>query len=63
MSILNILGWALDMDYLNSSALDAALQQPFEGDERESWLYFSLSFGIQFLKNIYLFILKQFKTY
>jgi len=44
MSILNILGWALDMDYLNSSALDAALQQPFEGDERESWLYFSLSF-------------------
>ena len=43
MNILNILGWALDMDYLNSSSLDAALQQPFEGAERESWLYFSLS--------------------
>lgn len=57
MSVLNILGWALDMDYLNSSSLDATLQQPFEGDERESWLYFS--FGIQFKKkNIYLFILK-----
>ena len=52
MSVLNILGWALDMDYLNSSSLDATLQQPFEGDERESWLYFS--FGIQIKKNIYI---------
>lgn len=53
MSVLNILGWALDMDYLNSSSLDATLQQPFEGDERESWLYSLLAFN---LKKIFIFL-------
>lgn len=54
MSILNILRWAFDLDYLNSSSLDAALQQPFEGAERESWLYFSLFLLASNLKKIFI---------